>query len=242
MENSNYYIVDNEGNGDCLFATVRDGFAQIGQQTTVQKLRKKLAEEATQELFMNYKQQYENAKLAITKDTENIKELEIQYNKYRQIFSESLDRNEKKQSIDAAKKLSDERERVINEKRISQQIANEFEYMKDINSLDQFKKKITTCEFWGETWALSTLERILRIKFILLSEEAWKDKDTNNVVVCGQLNDRILEQQGEFKPDYYFILDFNGYHYKLVGYKKKQIFTFQEIPYDIKKKVFIWKE
>jgi predicted NAD-dependent protein-ADP-ribosyltransferase YbiA (DUF1768 family)/uncharacterized protein (DUF2164 family) len=237
MENPNYYIVDNEGNGDCLFATVRDGFAQIGQQTTVQKLRKKLAEEATQELFMNYKQQYENAKLAITKDTENIKELEIQYNKYRKIFSESLDRNEKKQAIDAAKKLSEERERVINEKRISQQIANEFEYMKDINSLDQFKKKITTCEFWGETWALSTMERILRIKFILLSEEAWKDKDTNNVVVCGQLNDRILEQQGEFKPDYYFILDFNGYHYKLVGYKKKQIYTFQEIPYDIKKKV-----
>lgn len=237
MENPNYYIVDNEGNGDCLFATVRDGFSQIGQQTTVQKLRKKLAEEATQDLFMNYKQQYENAKASITKDTENIKELEIQYNKYRQIFSDTLDRNEKKQAIDAAKKLSEQRDRVINEKRITQQIANEFEYMKDINNLEQFKKNIATCEFWGETWALSTLERILRIKFILLSEEAWKDKDVNNVVVCGQLNDRILEQQGEFKPDYYFILDFNGYHYKLVGYKRKQIFTFAEIPYDIKKKV-----
>lgn len=237
MENPNYYIVDNEGGGECLFATIRDGFSQIAQQTTVSKLRKKLSEEATEELFMNYKQQFEDATLSVVKDTENIKQLEIQYEKYRKLFSDSLDRNEKKQSIDAAKKIGKQRETVMNEKKMSQQIIDEYKYMKNVNTLEDFKKKITTCEFWGETWTLSTLERILKIKLILLSHESWKLKDTNNVVVCGQLNDKILEQQGEFKPDYYFILEFNGYHYKLVGYKTKQIFKFQEIPYDLKKKV-----
>lgn len=237
MENPNYYIVDNEGGGECLFATIRDGFSQIEQHTTITKLRNKLSEEATQELFMNYKEQYDNAKMSAVKDTENIKQLEIQYEKYRKLFSDSLDRNEKKQSIDAAKKVSKQRETVVNEKKISLQIADEYKYMKNVNTLEDFKKKITTCEFWGETWALSTLERILRIKFILLSNEAWKLNDKNNVVVCGQLNDKILEQQGEFKPDYYLILDFNGWHYKLVGYKKTQIFKFKEIPYDLKKKI-----
>ena len=237
MENPNYYIVDNEGGGDCLFATIRDAFAQIGQQTTVQKIRKKLADEATQEIFMNYKEQYENAKLSIVRDTENIKRLEIEYEKYRKLFSDTLDRTEKKQFIDAAKHIQEQREQVINEKKMSQQIANEYAYMKDVSSLEKFKKRITSCEFWGETWSLSTLERILRIKFILLSHEAWKEKDLNNVLVCGQLNDSILQQQGEFKPEYYLMLDFNGYHYKLIGYKQKQIFTFKEIPFDIKKKV-----
>ena len=237
MENPNYYIVDNEGGGDCLFATIRDGFSQIGQQTTVQNLRKKLSVEANEELFINYKQQYEDAKKSVIKDTEHIKQLEIEYEKFRKHFSETLDRNEKKQFIDAAKQISEQRERVLNEKKISQQIMNEYEYMKKISTLEEFKKNITTCEFWGETWALSTLERILRVKFILLSHEAWKEKDIKNIVNCGQLNDAILQQQGEFKPDYYFILDYNGYHYKLIGYKKKQIFTFNEIPYDIKKKI-----
>lgn len=237
MENPNYYIVDNEGGGECLFATIRDGFSQIEQHTTITKLRKKLSEEANQELFMNYKQQYDDAKASVVRDTENIKQLEIQYEKYRKLFSDSLDRNEKKQAIDAAKKVAKQRETVINEKKISQQIVEEYRYMKNVNTLEDFKKKITTCDFWGETWALSTIERILRIKFILLSHESWSLNDKNNVVVCGQLNDKFLEQQGEFKPDYYLILDFNGYHYKLVGYKKTQIFKFKEIPYDLKKKI-----
>jgi len=237
MKNPNYYIVDNEGGGDCLFATIRDAFAQIGQQTTILKLRRKLADQATETLFMSYKGQYESAKESIVKDENHIKQLEIEYEKFSKLFHETLDSSDRRQYVDAAKNIADQRERIIHERQISKQIKYEYRFMKNVDTLEKLKRIIATCEFWAETWALSTLERILRIKFILFSHESYKANDINNVLLCGQLNDDILQQQGEFRPDYYLLLDFNGYHYKLIGYKKRQIFTFPEIPFDIKMKV-----
>jgi predicted NAD-dependent protein-ADP-ribosyltransferase YbiA (DUF1768 family) len=236
-KNNKFGIIDNEGGGDCLFATIRDAFSQLGQHTTVQKLRKKLAEEATNEIFLNYKEQYDMASASVVASTKDIKELEIEYEKYKKLYSETLDRNQKKQFTDAAKKLKEQRERIIKEKILSQEIANEYKYMKDIDTLEKFKRKIQTCEFWAETWALSTLERLLNIKFILLSSEAHKSKDLANVLNCGQLNDTILESRGVFTPDFYIMVDYLGWHYKLITYKKKYIFAYSEIPYDIRKKI-----
>ena len=71
-------------------------------------------------------------------------------------------------------------------------MLEEQDFMKGITSLDQFKAKINTCKFWGDTWAISTLERILNTKFILLSEENFLTGDIENVLQCGQLNDKIL--------------------------------------------------
>lgn len=237
MENPNYYILDNEGGGDCLFATIRDAFSQIGQQTSVDKLRRKLSNEVTQEVFSRYKELYESAKISLIKDTETIKKLEAEYSKYKKLYEDTLDRNEKKKYVEISKKIKEDRDRVINEKRLTYQMSQEFKFMKDIESVEQFKEKIRSCEFWAETWAISTLERILNIKLILLSSETYAAGDLSNVLNCGQANDSIIQSIGEFKPEYYLILDYTGDHYKLVGYKKKQIFKFKELPYDIKKKI-----
>ena len=152
-------------------------------------------------------------------------------------FSQVLDRNEQKQLVDSAKKIKFQHDTLVKEKKISVQLLDEYKFMKGVDTLEKFKQKIRTCEFWGETWAISTLERILNIKFILLSSEAYNSNDINSVLQCGQLNDNILQNKGEFKPDYYIIVDYLGWHYKLISYKRKQIFTFKEIPYDIKKLV-----
>ena len=237
MQNDNYYILDNEGGGDCLFATVRDAFSQIGQQTSVFKLRNRLSEEATEKLFQNYKRQYEEAMQSVVNDTRKISELEAQHLDFKNKYNATLDREEKKKLTEAGKKIKEQRDRIIKEKLVSQRYAAEFKYMKKMNDLEAFKKRIRTCEFWGETWSLSTLERALNIKFIVLSYEAYKAGDKNNVLNCGQLNDTVLESSGSFNPDYYIMVEHNGYHYKLIGYKKKQIFTFEEIPYDMKVKV-----
>ena len=237
MENNYYSITDNEGGGDCLFATIRDAFSSIAQQTSINKLRNKLSEQADDKIFMNYKEHYDMYSLTLIEETNKIKELEIEYTKLKGQFANILDRDQKKYISEQAKKVKEEHDKRIGEKKITTQILNEFKFMKGIDTLEKFKKKIRTCQFWAETWSISTLERILNIKFIILSSEAFKSGDHKNVLLCGQLNDDYLVNKGVFNPEFYIIVDYNGSHYKLIGYKKKLIFKFNEIPYDLKKKV-----
>ena len=237
MKNKNYNLVDNEAGGDCLFATIRDAFSSIAQQTSVHKLRKKLSTEATEKIFLNYKELYDMYNSALVRDTNKIKELEAEYTLLNQRFTEVIDRNEQKLISSEAKKIKAEHDQLVKEKKITAQMLKEYKFMKKVDTLEAFKSEIKKCDFWADTWAISTLERILNIKFVVMSSELYKAGDTKNVLQCGQLNDTILEQRGRFTPEFYIIIDHTGDHYKLVGYKKKLIFKFSEIPYDIKKMI-----
>ena len=235
MKNNQYTIQDNEGGGDCLFATIRDAFSSIAQQTNIMKLRKKLSDEATEEVFYGYKEQYDMYNATAIRDLNRIKELASEYESYKQKFNEVLDRNEQKVISLQAKEIKEEHDKLMEERKVTNAILKEFKFMKKVENIQQFKNVIKSCDFWADTWAISTLERILNIKLIILSSENYNAKDEKNVMQCGQLNDKVLEQRGRFTPDFYIMVDYTGSHYKLIGYKNKYIFKFSEIPYDIKK-------
>jgi predicted NAD-dependent protein-ADP-ribosyltransferase YbiA (DUF1768 family) len=234
LSNNHYGVVDNEGGGDCLFATIRDAFSSIYQQTTVNKLRKKLSNEATDVIFAGYKEQYDMYNAALITETNEIKKLSLQYTALRERIKTIIDRDEQVTIVNEAKHVKKEHDILVKEKSVTNKILQEFKFMKGINTLEQFKTKISKCDFWADTWAISTLERILNIKFIFLSSENYKSGDTKNVILCGHLNDVVLENKGIFTPDFYIIVEHTGDHYKLISYKKKLIFKFSEIPYDIK--------
>lgn len=237
MKNSAYDIYDNEGKGDCLFYTIRDAFAQIAQQTTIQKLRNRLADEATQELFSNYRDNYFMFNSTLIAETNEIKELEKDYTNIKNKFKEVLDRNERNLLTNTALKIKAKHDQLVKEKKVTAELLKEFKFMKNIDTLEKFKSHVKSCAFWADTWAISTLERVLNVKLIILSSEAYKEKDLDNVLLCGQINDLILQNRGEFYPEYYIIVEHTGDHYKLVSYKKKLILKFAEIPYDIKKMI-----
>jgi hypothetical protein len=119
MKNKNFSIHDNEGGGDCLFATIRDAFSSVAQQTSTNKIRKKLSEEATQEIFDGYKEQYDMYNASIIRDTNRIKELANEYLLYKQKITQTIDRNEQKAIIIQAKEVKAEHDRLVEEKKVS---------------------------------------------------------------------------------------------------------------------------
>ena len=233
-KNAQYGIIDNEGAGDCFFAVVRDAFHQIGKDTTVNKLRSILSKEATEDLFKTVKTLYFNFLAEFQEREKELKTIKKSSDILKKRIDNSEYKNERKQIIDEAKLYVDKFKKTKDEKEEAKEILDEYIYAKDIESLEQMREFILTRNYWADTWAISTLERLLNVKIIILSEEAYKHGDVDSVMQCGQLNDPILETAGNFKPDYYIITCYTGRHYKLVTYKEKNIFTFREIPYDIK--------
>lgn len=236
MKNNNFDIIDNEGGGDCLFATIRDAFDLLGKKTTVSKLRDLLSNEATEELYTNYRSIY----LSFLNEYNDIENQQKELKKQMKILKNRIDKNtmlkENQILLDQLKSLLDTETRLKENKSITKDLLNEFSFIKNVDSLESFKEYIKKSDYWGDTWAITTLERVLNIKLILLSEESYVSHppDLDSVMQCGQINDYEMDKVEAFVPDYYIMVSYTGNHYKLITYKKKSTLKFKEIPYDIK--------
>ena len=234
MQNGNYSIQNNEGGGDCFFSVIRDAFEQLGQATNVRFLREALARDETEKVFMNYKDIYRSAESAYKEEKKQMDHFQQEYEKYKKIISETINKSEQKTLTATAKKIKANHDKVFLESKFSKKTLTDNKFMKGVDTLAQFKDKVMTSDYWADESAISRLERVLNVKFILLSNQAYKAGDLANVLNCGEADERI-QHATVFRPEYYIICDYSGIHYQLIKYKKKGIFTFTEIPYDIKK-------
>ena len=237
MKNNNYSIMENEGGTDGFFASIRDAFASIAQQTSVMKLRKKLADEVTDAVFTNYREMYDMYHNQIVNETQTIKDLNAKFVVLQGGFKSTIDRAEKKELFDSATKIKTEHDHLVNNKKITNQMLEEYKFIKGVETKEQLQSKIKSKDFIADTWAISTLERVLNVKFIILSMEDYNNGDMKNVLQCGPLNDIVLENRGIFQPEFYIILNSAHKNYKTIGYKNKLIFQFSEIPYDVKRMI-----
>lgn len=234
MKNHNYKIIDNEASGDCLFASIRDGLKFAGINTSVDTMRKLLAKNTTQEVFDNYKLLYSNSEQEDKRLTQEIKNLADVHKSLKEKLNGTKEKAKQVLIIQNAEEIAKKHNEVKQERAVVKQMYNEFKFMKGIRDLEMFKLKVQTNEYWGDAWAISVLERALKIKLILFNRESFKQKDLDNVLQCGQLDNTQAEAEGKFEPDHYIMLDYSGSHYQLITYKDVGAFKFNQIPYDIK--------
>ena len=235
MASNDYAIQNNEGGGDCLFAVIRDGLEKMGRVLSVEEMRDKISKEVTQETFENY--------LAISRGIKATKgqlelELENLSKVHKSLEARALrdhDLETKKKLVVEARRTEAAHDRVLQERKLNDELSTEYAFMSGVETLEDFRGAVRHCDFWADTWAITTLERILNIKLIILSEDAYNQGDLDNVLLCGQINDSQILKNKEFQPDSYIMTSYGQSHYKLITNRKRGAFTFSELPDQVKK-------
>jgi predicted NAD-dependent protein-ADP-ribosyltransferase YbiA (DUF1768 family) len=235
MSNIFYDTQDNEAGGDCFFAAVRQAYESIGMRTTVANLRQLLSDRISIEQFNIYNQLYKENEEEIERIKKNIDEKKIENIKMTNKLSKNISKTEKQEIVQKGRILRTEINDLKNELQLHKQNIENYKFMKNIQSLEELKKFIKTSNYWADEWAIGQLEIILKVKFIIFLEDSYLRNDLLNVLQCqnSEINEQI-ERNNNFDVKYYIILNYGSSHYKLIKYKNKSIFTFDEIPYDIK--------
>lgn len=227
LKNNNISELDNEGGGDCLFAVIRDAYKTQGKSISVEELRKKLSDEASMDIFQNFKSQYEMYDDAVKELSNEMKSLNKKNEELRRSVK-SKSRNEQLELLSQSQEIKTKYDSLKDQKEVSQELGNEFYYMEKIDSLEKFKNYLTTSNYWADSWAINVLEYLLKIKIILFSEESFENNDMSNVILCGE------GPYKSYKPNFYIMASYTGDHYKLITYYDKGLLSFKEIPYDVK--------
>lgn len=233
LQSNKYKIKDNAGGGDCLFHVIVDALSDVDSTVTVDSLRKILANNVTEKVYIYYKELYDGFTISIKDDTNKLNELNKRNKELIELMKQTKDRAVQSELVKEAKLVKEEYSKIKEEKAVTNGLLLDFKFMKNIKNISKLKEKVQTCDFWGEGWSISIMERVMNIKLILFSEQSYLNEDMDNVLQCGQV-DVILQNKGIFRPDHYIFADYNGQHYKLIMYDSKPQLSFVEIPNKIK--------
>ena len=242
LRSNKYEILDNEGGGDCFFAVLRDALKSVKIETSVKSIREKLANEVTEETLATYKEFFELFYNSMKKTQTQLQEHKKKHLTLKKMITATSDGPDKMKMISDVKSNFDKMSYVSTQNDELEELTKEFDFMKDVVTLDDLKKIISEVggKYWADNWALVTLERLYKVKFIVLSQDHFLNGEKELVLQCSEA-DKKLQAQGIFEPSYYIMTDYiKGVHYKLITYDKnikRGALTFNELPYRIKELV-----
>jgi len=233
--NNNYNILDNENGNDSLFAVFRGSLKEKGIHTTADKLRATISQEATQEIYEKYRTIYLNyiAEMQeIDRKMKTMKATNVILKKRCNQTKGTLEKEEHQKLLDEAADLEKKHAEIIKLKRHARQLYNQMAFMDNIHSFQEFQEFILSGQYKPDAWGKDILENELKVKLIILSEDACKQGDNGAVLQCGK---NMIQNVDKNEPEYYIIVtESNQNTYRIVSYKNKKLLTFREVPYDMK--------
>jgi hypothetical protein len=195
-ENNNFKVIQNSGGGDCFFMIICQAYKTIDPDTTMSviKLRRLLSYALTERQFTEYKTLYDDYSREEKKLVKDNQEIATRNKEIKERFQNSQSKQEKLELKAESEKLIERNKRVMQEMEAVKENKKEVKFMKGVKTIQQLREVIQkgemTSEYWADAWAITALEVILNIKFIILSYNDFNQNQRKsfqeiNVVNCG---------------------------------------------------------
>ena len=276
MLNNKYSIIKTSGDGDCFFSVLKMALEKTdkykakddltkpdAQIITVKRIREKLAENVTEQVFKTYKERLNIITQSINDSTlqggklkKELKALQVRSNLSNNVLDKTA-------LVELSREKFEMYGGVKNQSTNSLKLYDELglDVLKDIKSVDDLKEVVKKSTYWADEWSIPALERIYNVKIVIFGKylldslnvskkerEAINYKNSDhNIIVCGSTNveleelfKKYIEKKSDgkpFIPDCYIFASYNGSHYDLISYDKndpKYFFKFKELPQNIK--------
>ena len=235
MNDADFDIIDTPYDGNCFFYTIKMAMEENDQDVSIDDMRELLAANADESLFKHYKTLYDDLRMEEEAITLELKNITGRFKSLQSKLSETKDRNLQMSFSKQADEIKVMHDQLRIKRQQTREMLKEFEFMNGIDNLPMLRLKIKTRDYWADTWAISTLEREMNVKFIIFSEANFLEDDELNVLQCGQLNDTVLEERGVFEPSFYILVGYHGNsHYQMITYKGMKSLDFSELSESVK--------
>ena len=254
FKNSSYLVLKNEADdvADTLSACIRDAFASKNQHTTLFKLKQKLSFELTHEHCQIYKRRCDTLTELMSKITSQTKVISTEYTKYQKaaatqtLISTQPDKSVlttnlfslKAQIQHNSEKLANLHKILTFRKKMCRWLYSRFAFAKGVKKVQDLIQRLQKGVFQDIMWLISTFERQLNIKFIVLSKDAYIQSDIINILETNFPVDKITIARGVFHPEYYIMIEKETIGdkviFQLVTYRAKCIFQHDDLPYMIR--------
>jgi len=250
-----YKLVPNRGAGDCFFIALKQAFKGISIKTTEKKLREKLAANFSADAFNQYKTMQTMLDASLKQNQKEQESVSLKFKALQKLIRDKQKLFEQvKKSIGQKSIASDPRYKEIKQMKTKlKEIENHFRglqkefedstenltafnFMTNINTLEQFKNTVKSSDYWADDATLRIMEEVLNIKIIVIDKAR-----RSGHIHCTDASDTI-KAKGWFKPKYYVLMDLDQGkiqqpHYQLVEYGNRKIFRYHELPYSIKEQI-----
>ena len=239
MKNKNYNIITINGS-DSLFTAIKLAFSSIGQNTSEDKLRRKLSESSFIESYFSKKKINYNEMKSRLKEVKKEKEKEtINKNEIRSKHEEARKANNRPAATrlnEEYKAVKDKLKELDDTEKEIRKLMKQDEYVDKIHSLEEMREFIKTNKYEAELYTIYVIEKLLKVKFIIFFSDSYKENDIKSIIDCGEKDDFT---SGDFIPEYYIFIDYSESDkiFSLISYKNKSIFKIREIPFDLKQMI-----
>lgn len=231
MKNPYFTLVSIVGDGDCFFTSTVSAFSRIGQVTTVEKLRSAVAKNLTDAEFNSYKSHAIEFK-------NSVNDARAKYNALFNLYKIPMAK------LKTGETSQEEYSRMRTE---LMQYKSEYETAKlyygdyerfDVPTIEKMRQMMRLQTYWADLLTIEKMEKLLNVIYIIFSKDAYESTDMSSVIMCRGAH----TSGGDIFPEYYIMLEFAGAninqgHYQLIGYREQHIFSFDHLPFDVKKRI-----